>query len=117
MGLGHIRRCLALATSLASRIDDLSILVVTGSAAASAFPLPPQVDLLKIPSIRKLGNGRYAPRSLGGTWAELRDLRAGILRETLRTFSPDIIYVDKDPLGPLGELEGILEDNRSARLG
>jgi len=115
MGLGHIRRCLAIASSLASRIEDVSILIVSASSAAGSFHLPPGVDLLKIPSIRKLGNGRYASRSLDGSADDVRNLRAGILRETLRAFAPDVIYVDKDPLGPLGELAEILEENRAAR--
>ncbi|MFN0149176.1 MAG: glycosyltransferase family protein [bacterium] len=115
LGLGHIRRCLAIASSLASRIEDVSILIVSASSAAGSFHLPPGVDILKIPSIRKLGNGRYASRSLDGSSDDVRNLRAGILRETLRAFTPDVIYVDKDPLGPLGELSEILEENRAAR--
>jgi len=115
VGLGHIRRCLALAGSLAQRIDDLSVLVVTGSAAASSFSLPPRVDLLKLPGVRKITNGHYAPRSLDGEPGELRALRSGILRETLKVFAPSLIYVDKEPLGPLGELADVLEENRAAR--
>jgi predicted glycosyltransferase len=115
LGLGHIRRCLALATSLTQRIDDLSVLIVTGSSAASSFALPPNVDLLKIPGLRKVENGRYVSRALHAEASDVRALREGLMRETMRVLEPEILYVDKDPLGPLGELEVILRENAEAR--
>lgn len=115
LGLGHLRRCLALAAGFTRRIPDAAVLIVSGSRAAGSYTLPPRVDMLTLPSLHKRGNGDYVSRSLDGDAAEIRALRSGILRATVKVFAPQIIYVDKEPLGPLGELREVLEDNLALR--
>jgi predicted glycosyltransferase len=45
-------------------------------------------------------------------------LRASLIRETAQSFAPDLVIVDKEPLGLRGELEATLHDlkRRGARL-
>jgi hypothetical protein len=59
MGLGHFRRNLLIAQTLADSLLDLEILIITGSPAARSFSGPPNWDCLVLPSVRKDINGEY----------------------------------------------------------
>lgn len=88
--------------------------MVTGSPCATHFPLPPGVDLIKLPSATKDGAGRYIPRSLGSDLDPLIALRRGLLLEIQRSFAPDLIVVDHSVLGLGGELDALLEATRKS---
>jgi predicted glycosyltransferase len=121
LGLGHLRRNLAVATAVATLDPQASILIATGAEEAHRFPIPPTIDILKLPSLRKIDNGRYAARRLNVTWRDVRSVRAALLRATVSSFRPSVLLVDKHPLGVGGELEPALEqmraDGGSAVLG
>ena len=108
LGLGHVRRSLAIARSVLSKRSDLMALLVTCSPAVGALPGPPRMDYLKLPSARKLGNQRYVPRNLPLGSEPFRALRAALIRETAEHFDPDLTLVDKSPVGLMGELAGTL---------
>ena len=107
-GLGHLRRCRAIAHALVERFKGVQVLIVSGSSIAGAFDFRTRVDFLKVPSIIKLMNGDYTPLAehtdLQGTLA----LRRSIILTTAQSFQPDILIVDKEPLGLRGELEPTL---------
>jgi len=48
-GLGHLSRQLKIAAFLQAEVGDLSILLLTQSSMAHAFPLPPGTDVVKLP--------------------------------------------------------------------
>ena len=108
VGLGHLRRNLAIARALA---DDgrRSILLITGAREAAAFHVPRGVDVLTLPAYAKAGAGQYVPRSLGTSKARLASLRAGTIAAALDAFDPAALIADKHPLGLEGELEPALE--------
>jgi predicted glycosyltransferase len=103
-GLGHLRRCQTIAHELVRRFKGVHVLIISGSQIAGAFDFRARVDFVKIPSVIKLHNGEY--RSL----SELIDIketlrwREKIIRSTAEAFHPDMIIVDKEPLGLKGEL-------------
>lgn len=107
-GLGHLRRSLNLAAALVRAVDDLSILLVTGSAVAHRFPLPPRVDYVKLPAVRKTADEQYAPRSLVLPDDDVRDLRANLVEQVVRDFRPHILLADHAPAGMRGELRPAL---------
>jgi predicted glycosyltransferase len=107
-GLGHLRRCRAIAQSLAEQRDDLSILIIAGSPLVGSFSFHPQVDFIRVPGVVKLGNEHYEPHSPGLSIASLTKLRCAIIAETAKVFEPDIFLVDKEPLGLRGEVERAL---------
>jgi len=111
MGLGHLRRNLAIAGVLADR--GASVLLVAGTAEATAFRMPAGVDTLVLPSYAKSLTGGYGVRSLRLPLVELAAVRAQTLRGALWAFAPDVLVVDKLPLGVEGELEPAL---RALRL-
>jgi predicted glycosyltransferase len=97
---------------LAARIKALDpapeVLLIAGTAEAGAFDLPEGVDLLTLPAYAKQSCGAYVPRRLSMDLAELRDLRAGIIRAALKRMRPDLFVVDNVPMGAQGELEPAL---------
>jgi predicted glycosyltransferase len=109
MGIGHVRRNLLLAEALVGLPERPSILLVAGAAELDAFPLPPGVDVLTLPSLRKWGPGDYRPRRLRVTGPTLRALRARTLAAALTSYRPHVLIVDKLPLGVCGELEPTLQ--------
>jgi predicted glycosyltransferase len=109
MGLGHLRRNLAIAAALTEEDHDASVLLVTGCIELGAHWLAPNVDFVAIPGIRKLGNGRYGARRLPVSGREIRALRAAQLRAIVGSFQPDVLLIDKHPMGVRGELRQALD--------
>jgi predicted glycosyltransferase len=107
-GLGHLRRCRAIAQSLAERRANLSILIIAGSPLVGSFSFHPQVDFIRVPGVVKLGNEHYEPHSPGLSIESLTEIRSAIIAETARVFEPDLFLVDKEPLGLRGEVEHAL---------
>lgn len=103
-GLGHLRRSLAIAHSVAQHIPRSRQLLVTGSTVAGAFGLPPRLDLIKLPSLSKRSNGAYMARTLPLDLQEMIDWRADMIRQAVKHFRPDLLLVDKSPAGAHGEI-------------
>jgi predicted glycosyltransferase len=102
-GLGHLRRSLALARYFRRRWPDASQLIVTGSPLAEGYWLPEGADYVKLPSVVKVGAGRYASRSLAASFEDVRALRRDLLFAVARKFEPDALIVDHAPAGLKGE--------------
>lgn len=107
LGLGHLRRNLAIARALTS--DGAATLLVTGLREAGAFPAPAGVDYLTLPGYAKDSEGEYGPRFLNVSAQRLKALRAATMRAALLAFAPDVLIVDKHPLGLNGELVPALD--------
>lgn len=113
MGLGHTRRHLAIATALSELAPDASVLLATGADEVHRLGLSPQVEILKLPALRKLTNKQYGSRRLRIPAAEIRGLRSAVLTATVRSFRPDVVLVDKHPFGADGEFREALEAQRA----
>jgi predicted glycosyltransferase len=107
-GLGHLRRCRAIAHALVEDYRGLSILIMSGSTIAGAFDYRARVDFVKIPSVIKLRNGEYTSLDRHIDLQDTLVMRQSIIRSTAETFQPDIFIVDKEPLGLRGEVEPTL---------
>lgn len=114
-GLGHLRRNLTIAAKLVRERPDLSILLLTGSPAVQHFTLPPNVDYVKLPAVIKVADDDYHARTLRMRPAEIVQMRAALIRETVANFVPDVVLVDHAPIGMKGELLQALEDVRQRR--
>ncbi len=113
LGLGHMRRNLAIAVALADLAPEASVLLAVGTDEVNRLGLPPNVELLKLPTLRKVANERYAARHLRIPSADILALRADLLEAVVRSFRPDVMLVDKHPLGANGELLPALEALRA----
>jgi predicted glycosyltransferase len=111
VGLGHLRRNLLIAETLAAPPVEASVLVVAGSAEANVFARPRGVDYLTLPGISKEFAG-YEARSLDVSLHELVRLRGQTIRAALDGFEPDLFIVDKVPRGAIAELNPTLRELR-----
>lgn len=107
-GLGHLRRCRTIAHSLVEDFKGLHVLIISGSPIAGAFDFKVRVDFVKIPSVIKLHNGEYTSIDRHIELDETLRMRTAMLRDTAKSFDPDVFIVDKEPLGLRGELEDTL---------
>jgi len=108
VGLGHIRRNLLIAQTIAQSTRDVTILMVAGAREAAIFPMPPNVDCTTLPSIQKGDDGQYRARRLGLTLRQIVALRARMIQGALEAFRPAILIVDTEPRGAFRELEPAL---------
>lgn len=108
-GLGHLRRCRAIAHAIVEQYKGVSILIISGSQIAGAFDFKARVDFVKIPSVIKLYNGEYDSIGEYIDIEEILQMRKLIIQRTAEAFNPDIFIVDKEPMGLKGELEPTLE--------
>jgi predicted glycosyltransferase len=108
LGLGHVRRNVVIAGALVERCPDASVLLVTGVDHVDDLGVPDGVDVMRLPSLRKVGNGSYTPRRLTIPGPDLTALRSGILAAAVESFRPSVLLVDKHPLGVGGELRTAL---------
>ncbi|WP_299812057.1 glycosyltransferase [uncultured Roseibium sp.] len=108
-GLGHLRRCRAIAHSLVGDFDTLSVLILSGSPIIGSFEFRSRVDFVRIPGVIKLRNGEYTPLSLHINIDQTLAIRSSIIEHTAKVFEPDIFIVDKEPLGLRGEVLRTLE--------
>lgn len=113
LGLGHIRRNLLIAETLAVPPTNATVLLIAGSEAISRFPMPPHVDCLSLPGVRKEANESYHARELDLSWQTMIRLRATSIRAALDAYRPDIFIVDKVPRGIGHELDLALESLRA----
>ncbi len=108
-GLGHLRRCRTIAHSLVERFKGLTVLILSGSPIIGNFDFRARVDFIRIPGVIKLYNGDYTSLGLHIDLKDTLSIRESIIRHTARTFAPDLLLVDKEPLGLKGEMTETLE--------
>jgi len=108
-GLGHLRRCRAIAHSLVESFKQLSVLILSGSPIIGSFDFRARVDFVRVPGVIKLRNGDYTPLNLHLDIRETMSMRASIIQHTAEHFEPDMFIVDKEPVGLRGELTQTLK--------
>lgn len=108
-GLGHLRRCRAIAHALVENYSKLSVLILSGSPIIGSFDFRARVDFIRVPGVIKLRNGEYTSLNLHLDISETLALRQSIIQHTADIFAPDLFIVDKEPLGLRGEVASTLE--------
>ena len=108
-GLGHLRRCRAIAHALVERYRHLSVLILSGSPIIGSFDFKSRVDFVRVPGVIKLRNGEYTSLQLHIDIEKTLEIRSSIIRHTAEIFDPHLFLVDKEPLGLRGEVRATLE--------
>lgn len=103
-GLGHLRRCRAIAHYLVDQFKALSVLIISGSPIIGSFDFRARVDFVRVPGVIKLRDGEYTALNLHIDITEMLSMRASMIRHTAEIFRPDIFIVDKEPIGLRGEV-------------
>ena len=106
-GLGHIRRSMLIANHLCDH--NTNILILTGSPIAGRFPLPEQVDFVRIPGMIEKTVGDYRSLSIRVGQEQAFDIRTSIILATTQAFRPNLFIVDKEPHGLEREVVPTLE--------
>lgn len=118
-GLGHIRRNIALAAALVDDVEGTDVVLITGNPEAARLPLPPNTDIITLPTVMKASDGEYRSRVLNSPLERVLEVRRKIIEATVTAFEPDLFVVDKVPRGFLGELLPTLQrlrDHPSTRV-
>jgi predicted glycosyltransferase len=113
LGFGHARRNLAIATALTLAEPEASVLLATSADEIHTLGIPPRVDVVKLPGLRKVTNEKYTGRRLAMGGTGVIAVRNSLLQATVDSFKPAVILADKHPLGARGELLPALNALRS----
>lgn len=103
-GLGHLRRNLAIAGHLLRTIEQLQIVLVSGSPVAARFAMPRGLSLVSLPPVVKVAPEEYESRDGQVSFGIVSRARAAIIADIARRFEPDALLVDHAPQGMKGEL-------------
>ena len=113
-GLGNIRRMLSICNHLHESIDDLSILIISGSPMLQSFRVRSGIDYIKLPCLKRSESGELGVKFLPMEAEEIIRLRRELILSTVVSFKPDVVLVDKKPDGLASELEPALRHIRCA---
>ena len=109
-GMGHLRRCLNIIEALARRRPDAAILLITGSPALGLVTSrPPNVDVVKLPTIAPTGTAADRPPHLPIGTESLIRMRRKTIAKLVEAFTPDVFVTDNFALGARRELLPTLE--------
>ncbi|HEX3209027.1 MAG TPA: glycosyltransferase, partial [Geminicoccaceae bacterium] len=108
-GLGHLRRCRAIAHHLVETYRHLSVLILSGSPIIGSFDFKSRVDFVRVPGVIKLRNAEYTSLQLHIDIEQTLAMRSSIIQHTADIFDPHLFLVDKEPLGLRGEVRSTLE--------
>lgn len=113
-GMGGALRSLKLAFYLSEELPDASMLAITDLAIMGHLELPTNLDYLHVPATGdpSVEEG-LMPRLRSGSTA--LELRRQIAIGALESFDPDLVIVDRDPLGLGAELLPALQLQRRRR--
>lgn len=108
-GLGNIRRMLAICKYLLKYIPNLSILLISGSPMLQSFRLPSGLDYIKLPCLNRGQSGQIAVKYLNADIESILKLRSELILAAAKNYQPDLVLVDKKPMGIQEELKPTIE--------
>jgi predicted glycosyltransferase len=110
-GVGHVRRNTLIARAVLAQEPDAEIGIITGLAVRPSWLGDPRMQVIHVPGLVKDSFGSYQNDTY--SFEEALERRADIFRETVRSFAPDVIVVDRHPYGIGDELrDGLQEASR-----
>ncbi len=104
VGIGHLARTLSICDSVGRAYPFSSFLVATGTPYIPLFQNLQRVDYIKLPALAKDAPRAYRGKFLPIAPNDLIDYRKAVLRDTVEHFDPEVVLVDKAPIGVCGEL-------------
>lgn len=115
VGIGHLRRTLAICERVGRLWPDASFLLATGTPYVQLLTQQTRVDFIKLPALAKEPSGVYRSKYLRLSLEEIMHCREAMLIEATRSYRPDVVLIDKAPLGVCRELVPTLEWLRKNR--
>lgn len=108
-GLGNTTRMLLLCEQIRQSHPDACVLFLSGSPVIQSFRLPEGLDYVKLPCLQRDRQGGVSAKYLKCDTQQLLRLRSEIILAAATSFRPDVVVVDKKPLGAYDELAPTLE--------
>ncbi len=108
MGVGHLRRTITICNRLLREDPAMRCHVATGSPYLSLFDPHPALGWCKLPTITKHTDGSYCPTNAGLRLSPVISVRSRLLQLAVQKFEPNIVLIDKAPVGVCGELKPTL---------
>ncbi len=108
-GLGHLRRSRTIAHALANQFEDAEVAIITGSPFAGTFNFMDQIIYLQIPPVTKRSDGSYTSLEDGIDLDYTVGARSKAIKDFIEDWRPDMLVVDKEPLGFRRELMDVLK--------
>ncbi|MFQ5491539.1 MAG: glycosyltransferase family protein [Phycisphaerae bacterium] len=115
VGIGHLRRTLAICERVGEQNPSASFLIATGTPYVSLFSTASRIDCIKLPALAKGTNGVYDCKYLSMPVDSMMRCRQTLLLDTVEHYAPDLVLVDKAPLGVRRELVPALKWLRQHR--
>lgn len=103
-GLGHLKRNFNLAKKLIAEFPQCRALLLMGHTTIPFHPIPKGIDFIKLPSIVKVNDETWAPRSLPMDPEQFKHFRSSMILHVTKHYMPDLFIVDYVPKGVWGEL-------------
>lgn len=104
VGIGHLTRTLAICKRVGHEYPFSSFLIATGTPYVSLFGDSLQVDSIKLPALAKDNGRTYRSKFLSMSPDQVIRCRQAMLRDAIEHFDPEVMLVDKAPLGVCREL-------------
>lgn len=104
VGIGHLRRTMSICERISGEHPNSSFLLATGTPYVPLFDQIPRVDYVKLPALEKEEGGCYGSKFLNISLARIIRCRESMLMQTAEHLDPNILLVDKAPLGVCREL-------------
>lgn len=104
VGIGHLRRTLSICERVGAEFPGTSFLLATGTPYVQLLTSGQAVDFIKLPALTKNRSGGYESKYLAIPPDQIMRCRESLLLEAARTYEPDMLLVDKAPLGVCREL-------------
>lgn len=104
VGIGHLRRTMAICERIGATFEQASFLLATGTPYVPLFDQIARTDYVKLPALAKDADGCYGSKYLGISSAEVMHCRESLLLQAAKYFNPDVLLIDKAPLGVCREL-------------
>ena len=104
VGLGHTRRNIAVSAAMINSWPGADAMMITGNPEATSLWLPPRTDVVTLPTVTKDTSGRYRSRTLNASLDSVVRMRSALIEAAVTSFAPDLLIVDKVPLGVADEL-------------
>ncbi len=96
LGMGHLVRSLALATSLAERFR---VVLLNGGKLPPRLNVPRGVEVVNLPPLGLDPDGRLVSRDGRRTAERARELRLGLIMNAYRALRPRVVLVELFPFG------------------
>lgn len=104
VGIGHLRCTLNICEAVGRSHPGTSFLIATGTPYVQLLNGHAHVDFIKLPALTKNGEGAYCAKFLGLSVDEVMRCRESMLVQAVQHFAPDVMLVDKAPVGVCREL-------------